>query len=175
MSYPCHYTNLRPHKPHKHAHSLTHPHTHTLSHTHTHSLSHTHPHTLSHTHHTHTHTHSLTHTHTLSHTHTHNIVIKFHNATVLNVILNTVMRSIKDFFQKHKIKKISQPKVSMKAFILRKHLRELENSLHASNTNVTLEHKSSHKQHSYICSNRQQYIVWVKIIDFSFMTKIIRY
>ncbi len=26
----------------------------------------------------------------------------------------------------------------------------------------------------YICSNRQQYIVWVKIIDFSFMPKIIR-
>ncbi len=26
----------------------------------------------------------------------------------------------------------------------------------------------------YICSNSQQYIVWVKIIDFSFMTKIIR-
>ncbi len=39
---------------------------------------------------------------------------------------------------------------------------------------VTLEHKSSHKQHRYICSNRQQYIVWVKIIDFSFMSKIIR-
>ncbi len=28
MSYPCHYTNLCPHKPHKHAH--THTHTHTL-------------------------------------------------------------------------------------------------------------------------------------------------
>ncbi len=26
----------------------------------------------------------------------------------------------------------------------------------------------------YICSNRQQYIVWVKIIDFSFMPKIIK-
>ncbi len=26
--------------------------------------------------------------------------------------------------------------------------------------------KSSHKQHSYICSNNQQYIVWVKIIIF---------
>ncbi len=26
----------------------------------------------------------------------------------------------------------------------------------------------------YICSNSQQYIVWVKIINFSFMTKIIR-
>ncbi len=31
---------------------------------------------------------------------------------------------------------------------------------------VSLEHKSSHKQHRYICSNNQQYIVWVKIIDF---------
>ncbi len=28
MSYPCHYTNLCPHKPHKHAH--THTHTHSL-------------------------------------------------------------------------------------------------------------------------------------------------
>ncbi len=31
MSYPCHYTNLCPHKPHKHAH--THRHTHTHTHT----------------------------------------------------------------------------------------------------------------------------------------------
>ncbi len=42
------------------------------------------------------------------------------------------------------------------------------------NIYVSLEHKSSHKQHRYICSNRQQYIVWVKIIHFSFMPKIIR-
>ncbi len=27
MSYPCHYTNLCPHKPHKHAHTHTHTHT----------------------------------------------------------------------------------------------------------------------------------------------------
>ncbi len=33
MSYPCHYTNLCPHKPHKHAHT----HTHTNTHTHTHT------------------------------------------------------------------------------------------------------------------------------------------
>ncbi len=39
---------------------------------------------------------------------------------------------------------------------------------------VSLEHKSSHKQHGSICSNSQQYIVWVKIIDFYFMPKIIR-
>ncbi len=38
---------------------------------------------------------------------------------------------------------------------------------------VTLEHRCSHKQHRYICSNSQQYIVWVKIIDFYFMPKII--
>ncbi len=31
MSYPCHYTNLCPHKPHKHAHTHTHTHTHTLT------------------------------------------------------------------------------------------------------------------------------------------------
>ncbi len=39
---------------------------------------------------------------------------------------------------------------------------------------VTLDHKTNHKSHRYICSNSQQYIVWVKIIDFSFMPKIIR-
>ncbi len=39
---------------------------------------------------------------------------------------------------------------------------------------VTLEHKSSVKLLGYICSNTQKYIVWVKIIDFSFMPKIIR-
>ncbi len=31
-------------------------------------------------------------------------------------------------------------------------------------TYVTLDHKTSHKSHMYICSNSQQYIVWVKII-----------
>ncbi len=41
-------------------------------------------------------------------------------------------------------------------------------------TYVSLEHKSSHKQHGYICSNIQQYTVWVKIIHFYFMPKIIR-
>ncbi len=39
---------------------------------------------------------------------------------------------------------------------------------------VTLNHKTSLKSHEYICSNSQQYIVWVKIIDSSFMPKIIR-
>ncbi len=39
---------------------------------------------------------------------------------------------------------------------------------------LSLAHKSSHKSLGYICSNSQQYIVWVKIRDFSFMTKIIR-
>ncbi len=38
MSYPCHYTNLCPHKPHKHAHTHTHTHLHTYTHTHTHTL-----------------------------------------------------------------------------------------------------------------------------------------
>ncbi len=50
MLYPCHYTNLCPHKPHKHAH------THTQTHTHTHTHRHTHTHTHTHTPHTHTHT-----------------------------------------------------------------------------------------------------------------------
>ncbi len=36
---------------------------------------------------------------------------------------------------------------------------------------VTLEHKSSLKSLAYIYSNSQQ---WVKIIDFSFMPRIIR-
>ncbi len=40
-------------------------------------------------------------------------------------------------------------------------------------TFVTLEHKTSLKSLGYICSNSQQYIVWVKIIHFSFMPKII--
>ncbi len=35
----------------------------------------------------------------------------------------------------------------------------------------TLEHKSSHKQHGYIYNNIQQYIVWLKIIDFSLTPK----
>uniref|UniRef100_A0A672RVD9 LRRC8 pannexin-like TM region domain-containing protein n=1 Tax=Sinocyclocheilus grahami TaxID=75366 RepID=A0A672RVD9_SINGR len=38
----------------------------------------------------------------------------------------------------------------------------------------TRQHKSSLKSLGDICSNSQQYIVWVKIIDFSFMPKIIR-
>ncbi len=36
---------------------------------------------------------------------------------------------------------------------------------------VTLEHKTSHKSLGYIYRNSQQYIVWVKMIDFSFMLK----
>ncbi len=39
---------------------------------------------------------------------------------------------------------------------------------------VTLDHKTSHKSLRYNYNNSQQYIVWVKIIDFSFMPKIIR-
>ncbi len=39
---------------------------------------------------------------------------------------------------------------------------------------VTLDHKPSLKSLGYICSNSQKYIVWVKIIDFFFMPKIIR-
>uniref|UniRef100_A0A8C1YVY9 Si:dkey-106n21.1 n=1 Tax=Cyprinus carpio TaxID=7962 RepID=A0A8C1YVY9_CYPCA len=38
----------------------------------------------------------------------------------------------------------------------------------------TLDHKTSLKSLGYICSNSQKYIVWVKIIDFSLMPKIIR-
>ncbi len=37
---------------------------------------------------------------------------------------------------------------------------------------MTLEHRRSHK-HSYICNNIQQYTVWVKIIHYYFMPKII--
>ncbi len=36
---------------------------------------------------------------------------------------------------------------------------------------VTLNHTTSLKSLGYICSNSQKYIVWVKIIDFSFMPK----
>ncbi len=41
-------------------------------------------------------------------------------------------------------------------------------------THVTLEHKTSLKLLGYVCSNSQKYTVWVKIIYFSFMPKIIR-
>jgi len=41
---------------------------------------------------------------------------------------------------------------------------------HKINKDMFLEHRRSHKQHSYICRNSQQYIVWV----FAFMLKIIR-
>ncbi len=40
--------------------------------------------------------------------------------------------------------------------------------------NVTLDHKTSLKSLGYIYSNSQNYIVWVKIVDFPFMPKIIR-
>ncbi len=39
---------------------------------------------------------------------------------------------------------------------------------------MTLEHKTGLKSLGYICSNSQQYIVWVKIIHFYFMPKVIR-
>ncbi len=63
MSYPCNYTNLCPHKPHKHAHrqtdtqTHTHRHTHTQTHTDTHAWTQTQAHTRRHTD-THTHTHT---------------------------------------------------------------------------------------------------------------------
>ncbi len=38
-------------------------------------------------------------------------------------------------------------------------------------TFVTLDHKTSLKSLEYICSNSQQYIVWVKIIHFSLCQK----
>ncbi len=41
-------------------------------------------------------------------------------------------------------------------------------------TYVTLDHNTSLKLHRDICSNSQQYILRVKIIDFSFMPKIIK-
>ncbi len=45
----------------------------------------------------------------------------------------------------------------------------------SENTCVTLEHKTSHKSHEYICSNSQQYIVSIKIIDFSLCQKSLGY
>ncbi len=42
-------------------------------------------------------------------------------------------------------------------------------------TFVTLDHKTlSFKSLGYICSNSQQYIEWIKILNCSFMPKIIR-
>ncbi len=40
--------------------------------------------------------------------------------------------------------------------------------------NVTLEHKSSLKSLGYISSNSQKYTIWVKVIHFYLMPKIIR-
>ncbi len=61
MLYPCHYTNLCPHKPHKHAHT-----------THTQIYMHTRAHTDAHTHtDAHRRTHTQMHTCTQRHTHTH--------------------------------------------------------------------------------------------------------
>ncbi len=39
---------------------------------------------------------------------------------------------------------------------------------------VILDHKSSLKSLGYICSKGQKYIAWIKIINLSFMPKIIR-
>ncbi len=39
---------------------------------------------------------------------------------------------------------------------------------------VTLDNKTSLKSLGYICSNSQKYIVWVKIIAFSFITEIVK-
>ncbi len=39
---------------------------------------------------------------------------------------------------------------------------------------LTLDNKTNLKSLRYICSNSQKYTAWVKIIDFSFMPKIIR-
>ncbi len=39
---------------------------------------------------------------------------------------------------------------------------------------VTMDNKTSFKSHGYICSNSQHYIVWAKMIYFTFMPKIIR-
>ncbi len=59
-----------------------------------------------------------------------------------------------------------------------KFLREqVESPLYSPNVHrhyVTLDHKTSLKSLGYICSNSQTYIVWVRMIDFSFMPKIIR-
>ncbi len=55
----------------------------------------------------------------------------------------------------------------------RTHARTHTHSCMGLKTFVTLEHKSSVKSLGYICSNSQKYVVWVKIIDFYFMPKII--
>ncbi len=41
--------------------------------------------------------------------------------------------------------------------------------------NMTLDHKTSLKSHRYICSNSQQYIVWVKILIFLLCQKSLGY
>ncbi len=53
-------------------------------------------------------------------------------------------------------------------------LKYINYVLYMDSIYVTLDHKTSLKSLGYICSNSQKYIVWVKIIDFPFMPKIIR-
>ncbi len=47
-------------------------------------------------------------------------------------------------------------------------------SQNKAENNVTLDHKTSLKSLGYVCSNSKKYILWVKMIDLSFMPKIIR-
>ncbi len=81
MSYPCHYTNLCPHKPHKHAHTHTHTHAHTRTHAHTHTRTHARTHA-----HTHTRTHAHTHRHTQTHTDTYIFEIIYNKTGDMNKV-----------------------------------------------------------------------------------------
>ncbi len=66
---------------------------------------------------------------------------------------------------KNAVSGVSKPKM---VIICKKHCEILER------TYVTLDHKTSLKSLEYICSNGQKYTVSIKIIDFSFIPKIIR-
>ncbi len=80
-------------------------------------------------------------------------------------------RALKQRIKKKRRGETRQGQTGMTAASARNLLNEHELKL---STHVTLEHRRSHKQHRYIWSNSQQYIVWVKIIHFYCMPKIIR-
>ncbi len=51
---------------------------------------------------------------------------------------------------------------------------QMHNKLRMENSIIICDHKTSLKSLGYIFSNSQKYILWLKMIDFYFMPKLIR-
>ncbi len=184
------------HTHHTHTHTLSHtpthttytPHTHTHhTHTHTHTDHRHRPHTNTHTHNTHTHTHTKTHTHTHTHnthpthTHTHTHTPTHTHTTHTDTTLTLSHTHTPHTHQRCSLSLQHYPAQSVwPAGIPCEHAHVQHLDLYVSEKEESVLDqsvffymfpgaRSSHKQHSYICSNSQQYIV-----HFSFMPKIIR-